>query len=70
MQTGSGVIILMVYVSDILRSVLSIEIYMQQHFVINSMEPPKYYLGVVISHSKPKFSLSQQKYGLDLHEQT
>jgi len=44
--------------------------YLKRHFVTKDMGRPKYLLGIEVAHQKHNVLLSQQKYALDLLEET
>ena len=65
----------MVYVDILLidsdpERLLETKEYLKHHFVIKNMRMPKYFLGIEIAHQKYSILLSQQKYALNLLEET
>ncbi|KAL0361793.1 UNVERIFIED_CONTAM: Retrovirus-related Pol polyprotein from transposon RE2 [Sesamum radiatum] len=69
--TGSGMVILAVYVDDILTGSDAVGIeeaktYLRKHFVTKALGRPRYFLEIEIAHSKHGVSLSKRKYACDL----
>ena len=65
-----------VYVDDILLTgsdsggLLETKEYLKRYFVTKNMRRRIYFLGIEIAHQKHSILLSQQKYALDLLEET
>ena len=71
-RTGSGIILLVVYVDDIVitrgdsKDVSSLKSFLHSQFHTKDLEMLKYFLGVEVMRSKQGNLSSQRKYVLDL----
>ena len=74
-QTG-GVTILIVYVDDIIitgnneEEAIKLEMQLTAHFEIKNLGALKYFLGIEIAQSEKGYLMTQQKYILDLLNET
>ena len=75
-RTPHGCVILSVYVDDIIitssddAEVAATKAFLAQHFVTRDLSPPRYFLGLEIAYRQGQMSICQQKYVLDLLEET
>ena len=75
-HTNFGIVVLAIYVDNILLTdsdlvgLLETKEYLKHHFVIKNMGRPKYLLKIKVAHPKYSVLLSQQKYDMDLLEET
>ena len=73
---SGGVTILIVYVDEIIitgndnKEARKLESHLTQHFEVKNLGPLKYFLGIEIAHSKKGLLITQQKYRLDLLDET
>ena len=55
-HTGSGIVVLTIYVDDILLTgsdlagIVETKMYFKRHFVTKNMRRPKYFLGIEVAH--------------------
>ena len=71
-NSGSGIILLVVYVNDIFitesdsKGISSLKSFLQSQFYTKNLGMLRYFLGIEVMRSKHGIFLSQRKYVLDL----
>ena len=75
-RTPMGCIVLAVYVDDIILTgideaeIVATNAYLRPHFVSCDLSPPPYFFGLEIAYCPDHIVLCQNKYALDLLEET